>query len=158
MTLPPSWYFTENKEIQHSLHLNSPVGNPEAPSFPLQSFPFSKVICPLFNYLEHITSKWLCVHKSLTMFFNFLVLVSSRVFPPYLCWWLIFPPSSPPPQSRETSCNPAWEFQIHVEKLVLDAVGVQKGQSKCTHHDPWWLHLSRVWTHSGRLLYLMLIN
>lgn len=104
MTPPPSWYFTENKEIQHSLHLKSPVGNPQAPSFPLQSFPFSKVICPLFRCLEHITSKWLCVHKSLTMFFNFLVLVSSRVFSPYLCWWLIF--FSPSSQGKQATSLP----------------------------------------------------
>lgn len=34
-------------------------------------FPFSKVICPLFDYLENITSKWPCVQKSLTLLFNF---------------------------------------------------------------------------------------
>ena len=149
MTPPPSWYFTENKEIQHSLHLKSPVGNPQAPSFPLQSFPFSKVICPLFRCLEHITSKWLCVHKSLTMFFNFLVLVSSRVFSPYLCWWLIF--FSPSSQGKQATSLP--ESFRSTLKNVLDALGVEKGQSKCTHHAPWWLHVSRVWTHSGRLLY-----
>ena len=119
---PRPAYILLKTEIQRSLHLNSPVGNPQAPPSPRQSSLFSKVTGPLVNYLERMTSTQTTDHALQFLSFSLF----KGIFP--------FNHVDDPlfPKVRETSPGQS-----------DDALGA--------HHAPWWPHLSMVWVGRDRL-------